>query len=389
MPTPPMSDDLCAQTLALWQKHGRSYKAAAEEADVPLGTFSARLQTAKKRFKEQFESGGIGAGPARDGFDEYLIKGVSTYYNADGEQRGQWVKTKVDDERRLMALKAVIEERAGRIEPLPFVPAPDIHLADFKLCNLLTLTDCHIGALAWHREGGEDWDLTIARETLTRCYKGLLASMPAAGLCVINQMGDFLHTDGLTPTTPEHGNILDADSRFQKLASVAADVLEDVVIAALERHDRVHLIPAEGNHDESSSAWLRIMFRRLFRDNPRMSVEDSPLPFYAYEHGATMLAIHHGHKVKPDQLPMLFASEPRFAPMWGRTTKRYGHSGHQHHLYVREHAGMIWTQHPTLAARDAYAARGGWIAERAATGYTYSSDFGQVGSITVTPEMYR
>jgi len=48
---------------------------------------------------------------------------------------------------------------------------------------------------------------------------------------------------------------------------------------------------------------------------------------------------------------------------------------------------MTVIQHPTLAARDAYAARGGWIAERQVTSITYSDKYGQVARNTVTPEM--
>jgi len=48
---------------------------------------------------------------------------------------------------------------------------------------------------------------------------------------------------------------------------------------------------------------------------------------------------------------------------------------------------MTVIQHPTLAARDAYAARGGWQAERQVTSITYSDKFGQVARNTVTPEM--
>ena len=44
-------------------------------------------------------------------------------------------------------------------------------------------------------------------------------------------------------------------------------------------------------------------------------------------------------------------------------------------------------QHSTLAARDAYAARGGWHSERQATSITYHSRWGQVARHTVTPEM--
>lgn len=88
---------------------------------------------------------------------------------------------------------------------------------------------------------------------------------------------------------------------------------------------------------------------------------------------------------KNDALPILFAAQ--FPQIWGATTRRYCHTGHRHHVEEKEHSGMTVIQHPTLAARDAYAARGGWIAERAITAITYHRDFGQVARNTVTPEM--
>ena len=84
-------------------------------------------------------------------------------------------------------------------------------------------------------------------------------------------------------------------------------------------------------------------------------------------------------------LPMLFAAQ--FAPTWGATTKRYIHTGHYHHKEDIEHSGCRVIRHPTLAARDAYAARGGYYAERALTAVTYHSKFGEVATNTVTPEM--
>ena len=48
---------------------------------------------------------------------------------------------------------------------------------------------------------------------------------------------------------------------------------------------------------------------------------------------------------------------------------------------------MTVHQHSTLATRDAYAARGGWMSERQATAVTYHAQFGQVGTVTITPEM--
>jgi hypothetical protein len=255
------------------------------------------------------------------------------------------------------------------------------------LCTVYTLTDCHVGALAWRKEGGDDWDLQIAEDTLLGCFRYMVESSPASELGVVNQLGDFLHWDGLEAVTPTSRHLLDADGRFEKVVAVAIRVLRRVIDMALAKHSRVHVILAEGNHDLASSVWLRQMFAALYENEPRITVEQSPLPYYALEWGKTLLAFHHGHLKKNDQLPLLFAAQ--FAEQWGRTTKRYCHTGHRHHTEEKEHSGMIVFQHPTLAARDAYAARGGWHAMRSATAITYHKAFGEVGRATASPEMLR
>ncbi len=142
---------------------------------------------------------------------------------------------------------------------------------------------------------------------------------------------------------------------------------------------------AEGNHDPTSSIWLQQMFAALYENEPRITICDSPLPYYVYQHGLTMIGAHHGHLTKNGGLPLLMAAQ--FPKVWGATKYRYVHCGHRHHIDIKEHSGITVVQHPTLASRDAYAARGGWIAERGANCDTYHSDFGQVARTTVTPEM--
>jgi hypothetical protein len=327
--------------------------------------------------------GGVDEGPERDGGDGYIIKGVSTYFGADGSQRGQWVKTKLDDVRRAELMKAAAVAMA---EDLPRVaPIARPLSTQVELCNLYTLTDCHMGMLAWHKEGGDDWDISIAERTLVGCFEQMIAAAPAAQTAIVNQLGDFLHYDSLTAVTPSHGHILDADGRFSKMVAATIRTLRKIVDIALMRHARVIVILAEGNHDMASSVWLRHMFKALYEDEPRVVIDDSELPYYVHQHGAVMLGFHHGHLSKKHQLPLLFAAQ--HAVIWGATTKRYIHTGHEHHVDEKEHAGVTVIQHPTLAARDAYAARGGWISERQATAMTYHTKFGLVARNTVTPEM--
>lgn len=319
--------------------------------------------------------------------DGFKVKGVSTYYDEDGKPRGQWVKSSIDEAARAAAFKAAYEAMAEELPRLEPVPSPS--LTHDSLCSLYTLTDSHVGALAWAKETQSgDWDLAIAERVLTGCFEHMVNSSPLAKVAIVNQLGDFLHHDGsggMMPVTPLHGNMLDADGRFSKMVQTAIRILRRVIGFALEHHDDVIVLMAEGNHDMASSVWLRAMFQALYENEPRVKVIDSELPYYVYQHGKTMLAFHHGHLRKNDQLPILFASQ--FPRIWGDTTKRYVHTGHRHHSEEKEHSGITVTQHPTLAARDAYAARGGWIAERQVSSFTYHAEYGQVCRNTVTPEM--
>ncbi len=314
----------------------------------------------------------------------HIAKGVSTLYDAEGQVRAQWVKADIkrDEYERLM--RAVIDDLVAGVPREPPAAAPKDVLRE-DLMTVYTLTDSHVGMLAWGRETGADWDLEIAERVLTGCFEHMISASPASRFAVVNQLGDFLHMDGLQPVTPTSGHILDADGRFEKVIKVAVRVLRRAVGSALLKHEIVYALMAEGNHDIASSVWLRVLFKALFEDEPRVRVIDSPLPYYAIQHGSTMLAFHHGHLKKNDQLPLLFAAQ--FSQMWGLTTKRYCHTGHRHHVEEKEHSGMTVIQHPTLAARDAYAARGGWIAERQVSSLTYHRQWGQVSKITVVPEM--
>jgi hypothetical protein len=362
------------------EKHGGIRKACRAEgwhrSGVSASLERLRIRAARNSISQHDYTKAVPEG--------YAIKGVSQYIDKDGKVAGQWVKTNQDAQAQAEAMKAAVEAMCEEIPKLGAVVPP---MGTYgNLCNVYTLTDSHVGMLAWHKEGGADWDLNIAEKTLVGCFAQMVNSSPAAGTCVIAQLGDFLHYDSsLAPVTPQHGHILDADGRMPKMVKFAIRILRTVIDMSLAKHEKVVVLLAEGNHDMTSSVWLRAMFQALYENEPRVEVIDSELPYYTYQHGNTMLAWHHGHLSKNEGLPLLFAAQ--FPKVWGNTEKRYCHTGHRHHHHEKEMSGMTIIQHPTLAARDAYAARGGWIAERQVTAITYSDKYGQVAKNTVTPEM--
>lgn len=313
-----------------------------------------------------------------------ISRGNSVLRDGDGNIKLVWEKSKLDDQRWLEAQMQVVAALAADLPRMPPIPFKRVAV-DESLCTVYTLTDSHVGMLAWGRETGVDLDLKIAESTLCGCVRELVRAAPASKVGFLNQLGDFLHQDGLQAVTPTSGHNLDADGRFEKIIEVAVRVLRRAITMMLDKHEKVVVLLAEGNHDIVSSIWLRKLFAALYENEPRVQVIDSALPYYSYQHGKTMLGFHHGHLKKNDALPLLMASQ--FPKVWGETEYRYVHVGHNHHTDIKEHQGMTVHQHPTLAARDAYAARYGYFATRSVTAVTYSDRFGQAGSVTVVPEM--
>lgn len=315
--------------------------------------------------------------------EPFVVRGVSSYYNKDGLLAGQWVKSKLDDQKFAEQIKAAIEELSKEIPRAKPIEGPA--QTHEKLCNLYTFTDCHVGLLSWPKETGDNWNLEIAEKTLTESFRHLIASSPKAHVAIVNQLGDYLHFDGLDAVTPTSKNLLDVDGRFSNVVRVAVRILRAIIDEALVHHDIVQVIMAEGNHDMSSSVWLRHLFALLYENEPRVVVNESELPYYAIQHGICMLGFHHGHLSKKERLPSVFAAEYR--AMWGETTKAYIHTGHMHHVDEKEYNGAKVIQHATMAARDSYAARHGYLSDRQITAITYHSAYGEVGRSTVYPEM--
>lgn len=315
--------------------------------------------------------------------DGFTVKGVSTLYNQDGEVTGQWVKSQQDKERLDELLResvAAMCEDIKREKPT----APPKHTID-ELLNQYTITDYHLGMLSWHEETGEDWDTAIAEDLLVKWFAAAIKSAPDASIGIFAQLGDFLHWDGLDAVTPMNKHVLDADTRFQNIVRAAIRAIRRIIKMLLEKHDTIHVIMAEGNHDPASSIWLRELFTALYEDEPRVKIDDSADVYYCYEHGKTSLFYHHGHKRRPANIDDVFVA--KFRDVFGRTEHSYAHMGHMHHVDIKETNLMIVEQHRTLAAKDAYASRGGWLSGRDAKVITYSKTHGEVGRLTISPEM--
>lgn len=376
-----MLTDLQAKYLESLERHGGNKTAVAREFGKDPRGVARQIEAAQMKLARQ------GHSPAHDmthtAPEGFTVKGVSTLYGADGEITAQWVKTQQDREAEAQIMQAVVDAMAEDIPKTAPVPAPKKGNAD--LLNCFVVTDYHLGMKAWGEETGADWDTGIAEKLLIDWFATAIKSAPKADEAVFAQLGDFLHWDGQLPLTPASGHVLDADTRYQHVVRVAIRVIRRVTHMLLKSHQRVHLVMAEGNHDPASSVWLREFFHTLFEDEPRVTVDLSPDPYYCVEHGKTSLFFHHGHKRKVANVDTVLTA--KFRDVFGRTEHSYAHMGHLHHDRLNETNLMLVEQHRTLASPDAYASRGGWMSGRSAKVITYHKQHGEVGRVTVTPEM--
>lgn len=359
-----------------------SIRQAAISLNIPRQTVQDGLKKVKRKAAIQ------GYAPDSDMRvvvpDPFVVRGTSTLYK-DGVAKIQWVKTRLDDSKNQQAMLEAIEAMKEEIPRLSLMNAPP--LGNDNLCNCYVITDYHMGMLAWDEEAGENWDIKIAEDLIVRWFKQAIAQSPDSNHAVFAQLSDFLHFDGMDAVTPASKHLLDVDSRFSKLVRSAIRVLRIVIDMLLAKHQTIHIIMADANHDPVSQIWLREWFSVLYENEPRITVDKSPNPYNAYEFGNTALFFHHGHKRNVANVSNVFASQ--FREMYGRTKYAYAHLGHLHHIDVKENNLMVVEQHRTLAANDAYGARGGYLSGRDAKVITYDRRFGEVSRLTINSDMLK
>lgn len=398
----PLDDDLARESACALRQHG-SISEAARQLGIPRQTLQNRLRVAAERgmlgpaetlpgymlksvsrregdaWVKQVKAAGEAYRPTAG----LLLKGKTSLVDADGRVIHQHIMERTDADAKALAWEAAVEELKASLPRITIMPAP--HSSNGDLLNQFVVTDSHLGMLSWHEETGADYDLAIAEKLLLDWFAAAVEQAPHAHTAVLAQLGDLLHHDGHESVTPASKHVLDADSRLQKVIRVAIRTIRRIIDMLLQKHQHVHVVMASGNHDPASSAWLRELLAAMYENEPRISVDNSPGLYYAYEWGRTALFFHHGHKRGVGNVDTTLAG--RFREMYGRSKYAYAHVGHLHSDEGRKSGLMYVERHETLAAPDAYAAGGGWLSGRSAKVVTYHRDHGEVGRLTLRPEM--
>lgn len=244
------------------------------------------------------------------------------------------------------------------------------------LLSKYVLADLHLGMYAWAEECGEDYDSDIAEELMKRSIDQLAQSVPNSETALVVNLGDFFHANDAKGMTPFSGHILDMDTRFARIASTGVRVIRYVIETLAEKHAKVKYVAVPGNHDPDQSVWLTLALMEAYRDQPNVEIVWNPGFFYATQHGNNMIAAHHGDRTNFQRL--VLAMSENYAKMWGDTYWRFLDTGHVHHQREQDIGGVLCRSYRTLAAKDAFHAKGGYSSKRSITAQTYHKTDGEI-----------
>jgi hypothetical protein len=396
-----VDDEIVKRRVAVYLENGRGLRATARALGINRNSLRATLKAAAaggllgfdpvlpgfqiskattrtdgdgnvrgRSIQQTREHGEVFEVPASHG-----VKGLSALVDADGRVIHKWVKTR--NEENPAEIIASVEKAFQNFEPAaPFVLRTAG--AEDKL-NTYIWTDWHVGLHAWGKEtDGADWDLGIAQKAITKTHEELVDEMPRAETALILGLGDLCHIDNMRGATPKSGNLMDYDTRYPKIHEVATEIALQNFEQIRRKYKRVKAAFKRGNHDEVFTVALRSAMRMYYRNDPDVTIDTSPSPYYCERFGVNLIAGVHADEVAMKDLPLYMAQ--MWPQEWAATKTRHWHTGHIHHEREHEYGGVPVFSHRAPVPKDAWHAAKAYLSGRAMRGFKYDMHTGCRGS---------
>ena len=347
------------------------------KASRAVGTSPARIHETLKAIKVRAAAKGYD--PARDLTrpvgDSQLLAGASTLYGEDGQIRLQWVKSMPEKE---AAIRDKLKDYAEALtaEMTQFVPheSQPVLCNDSDLLSAIFMGDAHVGQYSHAPETRQaDFDTNLATSQIRDAVDYLINKAPAAETGMFVDVGDALHADSAHNATFA-GTALDVDTRYHNTFYRLAEVMKYTVIRMLQKFPKVVVIVARGNHNDSSAIAIQVLLSFYFENEPRVTILPTQGYFHYVQFGKWLIAVHHGDKVKTNDLPGILARD--LPKAWGETTHRMWALGHIHHQTTKEMAGCIIRTFGTLAPPDGWHSSKGYGSERVMEMLTFKREGG-------------
>jgi hypothetical protein len=173
-------------------------------------------------------------------------------------------------------------------------------------------------------------------------------------------------------TSPTTG--LDPDDEYE----LGFAILVDTINMLRQYCNNVTVVLVQGNHDRTKSFYLAHALDIFFKDELDVEFIREHSVIKGLTLGNTFIGWHHGN-CKLEDLPLLFATHPKYSHQFGDAVYREVHTGDKHHYMAKEVKGVRIQQMPSLSGTDRWHLDNNYVhSVRAALALVYDDKHGKV-----------
>ena len=338
------------EVARVWESCDRNARKAAQILGITHATVRNIVTTVK---------GAAAAAGFSDAWDatahvpegEYVV-GRSLFLEDDSGNKA-WLKTrrKLETAEKEEALKAFVDQLNSQVKQAKKTPKPSAKGKSKDLLPTIIIGDAHLGMRADATETRDrDFDSKIASAEILEAIDYLVDAAPACEEAMLINVGDFMHANSHKNTT---ANLtpLDVDTRIEKVMRIAADTMIHSITRMLEKHSKVSVVMARGNHDSDTAIAVAMILAYRYAKEPRVTILE-PHGFHTYTtFGKNLIAVTHGDKAPSRRLADVL---PRLS-VWSKTSHRYWILGHFHSKLAEQFDNSVVIERfGTLAPSDSW-----------------------------------
>jgi hypothetical protein len=266
-------------------------------------------------------------------------------------------------------------KHAPKYKPLERENIEDPHLL------VIDPADVHIGKLAVSSETGEDYNVAIAVDRVTRGVESLIQKCSGFKIDKVLYIigNDILHTDN-TKRTTTGGTAQDTEGMWHSNFLVAKR-LHVAVIERLRLVADVFVQYDPSNHDYMTGFFLADTLSSWFANDKHISFNANISHRKYYRYHNNLIGTTHGDGAKDSDLPMLMAHET--GSDWADCKHKYFYTHHIHHKKSKDYMGVTVESMRSPSGPDSWHASHGYMhAPKAIEAFIHHPKDGQVARLT-------
>jgi hypothetical protein len=188
---------------------------------------------------------------------------------------------------------------------------------------------------------------------------------------------DYFHTDNYQHQTT-NGTPQDTIMDYAEEYELGFAILVDTINMLRQHCNNVTVVLVQGNHDRTKSFYLAHALDIFFKDELDVEFMREHSAVKGVTLGNTFIGWHHGN-CKIEDLPLLFATHPKYSHQFGDAVYREVHTGDKHHYMAKEVKGVRIQQMPSLSGTDRWHLDNNYVhSVRAALALVYDLNLGKI-----------